>query len=188
MNDTTEGSSGSRVVCRAAQDLVVRPAILAAALVAFGIWCALDQKDYQPFATDMNAWLTWAMNFYGQFVFSALGLIPLYFAIRAHRRRLVADEAGIGYQGKQSIPWSDVTGLDAGELEAKQILHVLHGRGERFTLDGFNLQNFAELVTFVENHAPQTGQAEPPVEPEPARPPVEAEPEQAPDRQEPADP
>ena len=178
MNDTTEGSPATQVVCRAAKDLVVRPAILAAALVAGGIACAWDQQDYKPFATDMNAWLYWATNFYGRFVLPALALIPLYFAVRAHRRRLVADEAGIGYQGKESIAWSDVTGLDAGELEAKQILHVLHGPGERFVLDGFDLQNFPELVAFVENHAPKGDSAQPP---------VEAEPEPTPDQQEPAD-
>ena len=199
MNDTTEGSHATSVVCPAAKDLVVRPVIFAVFLIGFGIWCALDQKDHVPFDKDMNVWLSWAMNFYGQFIFTALGLIPLYFAIRAYRRKLVADEAGLGYEGKESIAWSDVTGLDAGKLEAKQILHVLHGRDEQFTLDGFNLQNFAELVAFVEDHVPQSGAAElaveskpvveegPAIEAEPANPPIEAEAEQTPDQQEPRD-
>ncbi len=161
MNDTTEGSHAKQVVCPASKDLIIRPLILAVALIAFGVWCAFDQQDYVPFAEDMNGWFSYAMNFYGQFFFTALGLIPLYFTIRAFRRRLVADEEGVGYIGKEKVPWSSVTGLDAGELKAKQILYLLHGQDERFALDGFNLQNFSELVTFVERHVPPPDEAEP---------------------------
>jgi len=197
--ETDTDSHAAQVVCPAAKDLIVRPVILAVALIAFGIWCALDQKEHVPFDKDMNGWLSWAMNFYGQFAFTALGLIPLAFALRAHRRILVADEVGFGYAGKESIAWSDVTGLDASELEAKQILQVLHGRDKRFVLDGFNLRNFAELVAFVEDHVPHSAappaadEPGPTIEPGPAiepvspAPPGETDPEQTADEPEPGE-
>lgn len=185
MNDNTEGSNATQVICPAAKDLVIRPLILAVGLIAFGIWCATDQQEYVAFDTDMNSWLSWAMNFYGQFIFTALGLIPLYFAFRAYRRRLIADADGVGFEGKEKIAWSSVTGLDAGELKSKQILHLLHGQGRRYTLDGFNLQNFAALVAFVEQRVPQAAAA-PPAQSDPD-PPAEADAAPADDEQEPDD-
>ncbi len=176
MNDTTEGSTVSRVVCPAVLDLAIRPLVLAVALVAFGIWCAMDQQPHKPLSEDMNAWLTWAMNFYGQFGFPALGLIPLYFGIRALRRKMIADEQGVGFEGKEKIAWSSVTGLDAGELQSKQILVLLHGDGQRYTIDGFDLRkdSFRQLVDFVEAHVPQT-EPEPAPQPEAEAPPAEAD-------------
>ena len=156
MNDATEGSNVTRVVCPAALDLAIRPLILAVALIAFGIWCAMDQQPYKSLDEDMNTWLTWAMNYYGQFAFTALGLVPLYFGIRALRRKMVADDQGVGFEGKDKILWSSVTGLDASELKEKNILTVIHGGGQRYKLDGFDLKNFRELVTFVEAHIPKT--------------------------------
>ena len=185
MNDKTEGPRTTRVICPSVRDLVVRPLILAVGLVGFGIWCAFDQQEYAPFDKDMNTWLTWAMNYYGQFAFTALGMIPLYFAVRAMRRRLVADETGVGFQGKETVAWSSVTGLDASELKGKQILYLLHGQGQRYTLDGFDLRNFAELVAFVEDHVPQAAAVKPPVESDAATPPVHTDPDQADDEQAP---
>ena len=154
MNDANESSNVTRVVCPAVLDLAIRPLVLAVALIAFGIWCAMDQQPHKPFDDDMNSWLTWAMNFYGQFAFPAIGLIPLYFGVRVLRRKMVADEQGVGFEGKEKIAWSAVTGLDASELKSKQILVLIHSQGQRYTLDGFDLRNFRQLVDFIEARVP----------------------------------
>ena len=75
------------------------------------------------------------------------------------------DELGIGYLGKPKIPWSEVTGLDAAELQDKQILHLLHNQGQKLTLDGYKLKNFKELVAFVESRVPGGGEQTAPTEP-----------------------
>lgn len=183
MNDTAEHPRATQVVCPVARDLVVRPLILAAALIGFGIWCAFDQQEYATFDENMNTWLTWAMNFYGQFIFTALGLIPLYFAVRAMRRKVIADETGVGFLGREKVAWAGVTGLDASELKDKQILYLLHGQGQRYALDGFDLRNFAELVAFVEDHVPQAAAVKPPVETDAAATPVNPDADQADDEQ-----
>jgi len=124
---------------------------------------------------NINDWGTWALNFYGQFIFTALGLVALFFTIRILRRKLVADEQGVGFVGKERILWSDVTGLDATELKDKQILYVLHGSVGRYPLDGFNLRNFRELVDFVETHVPQPAATAPPADDAPDQTPPPAD-------------
>lgn len=157
MNETTETSKPEKIVCTATKDLPVRLFVVAAMLVGFGIYCFIDshirkEYPYKPLAEDMNVWLSWAFNFYGSYVFAALGIIPLAWGFTLLRRKLIADGEGIGFEGKDKIAWADITNMDVSELADKQILHLEHSQGQKLKLDGYNMKNFKELVDFIEDH------------------------------------
>lgn len=156
----SESSSGSeRLEVQASKDTAVRLFIVAAMLIIFGAWCfyeghIADVYEYKPFSEDINAWATWALNYYGGFVFVPPGLILAGLAIRSMSRKLVADSEKIRY-GSRTVAWSDVTKLDASQLKSKQILDLeVTGDAEPLRLDGYKLQDFKEVVAFVETHVP----------------------------------
>jgi len=150
---TPSESVPRRVECPAAKDPAVRLFILAAMLLGFGIWCLSDlgHYPYKPFSEDANAWLSHMFNKLGAYAFTPLGVVPLVWGIVFLRRKLVADEEGIGYAGRQRARWEDVKELDASRLESKGILTLHCGEGKRLVLDSWKLQNFRQLVALVES-------------------------------------
>jgi hypothetical protein len=154
--DETTSTPDKQIVCPTRRDSVLRLVIIGVVLLGFGIWCMIDLGKYphKPFSEDINAWGKWATNFYGSFVCPILGAAMLIWAFLALRRKLVADEQGIGYAGKEKIPWSDVTGLDTSDLQDRQILYLQHGQGQKLKLDGYKLQDFKELLAFLESRVP----------------------------------
>ena len=149
----------ARVECPAAKDPAVRLFIVAAMLIGFGIWCFIDRGKYHwnP-KGDLNEKFGYILNHGGAVVLPIAGLVPLVWGILFLRRRLVADEEGIGYAGKEKIPWSAVTGLDSSRLEAKGILYLQYGPGgrRRLVLDEWKLKNFRALVRLVESKVSRT--------------------------------
>ena len=86
-----------------------------------------------------------------------LGVLLVIVGIRMLRRVLVADSAGIGYLGKDKLPWDQIDKLDASQFKNKGILILLAGEGartRRLKLDSWKLKNFRDLVAFVEAHVP----------------------------------
>ncbi len=167
MTETAGESQANRVECRATKDIAVRLFIVAAMLLALGIYCtydgyfAKDEKgnDKYPYGApgeNINTWATWAFNHYGPFIFIPAGLVLAFLAARSLTRHIEADDTGIGYLGKDKIPWGQVTSLDASKLKDKQILHLHHGDGGQLTLDAYKVTNFKDLVAFVETHVPES--------------------------------
>ena len=155
------------IICPATRDSAIRPLFIGVGVLAFGIWCMTDQREHVPFSMkNINSWSTWALNFYGAIVCPILGVISLIWGFLVLRRKLIADDQGIGFVGKPKISWSDVTGVDASALQDKQILYLLHGQGDKLMLDGYKLKNFKELIAIVESHAPGAGEQRAPA-PEP---------------------
>ncbi len=162
MNDTTESPppSPQRVEARATKDPAVRLFIASGMFLAFGLWCIyeahiLGKYEYKPFSEDINAWSSWVLNYCGPFVFIPVGLVLLIWGLVSLRRRVVADDAGIGYAGKNKIAWDAITEIDAGRLKAKGILYLHHGENGILKLDSWKLTNFRELVTLVEQKVPR---------------------------------
>ena len=158
MNDTPESTDPTQVVCPATRDMAIRMLIIAAMLIGFGAYCFTDwgkPKYAKPESGqgDVNDWAKYYLTYWGPFVLIPPGVVVLVMAGLAARRKLVADDEGIGYECREKISWSAVTGLDASQLQSKQILHVQHGDGQQLTLDGYKLQNFKDLVAFVEKRA-----------------------------------
>ncbi len=153
------------VECPAAREPAVRLFIVAGILIGFGLWCFVDVhvRGKYPWKEDANTSevFSYWFNQGGAFVFPLLGLIPLGLAAASLRRKLVADEEGIGYVGKEQIAWSAIRSLDAAKLADKGILRLDYeaGGGQKtLKLCNWKLQNFRALVLLVEKKVPAAKQ------------------------------
>lgn len=145
----------TRVECPAARDPAVRCFIGAAILIAGGLWCFVDGyvRGLPKETETINDKATWYLNHVGGIVLPLAGLVPLAFGVVALRRKLVADEEGIGYVGKEKVAWTAVRSLDTTKLADKGILKLKYdsgGRDKTLVLDSWKLRNFRELVLLVE--------------------------------------
>ncbi|MFP4053346.1 MAG: hypothetical protein ACLFV7_05720 [Phycisphaerae bacterium] len=157
----TEQNQTDHVECPATKDPAVRLFIVAAMCLGFGVWCAIDAyvADKYPYAAmddDINQFMGWAFNHFAPVILVPIGLVAAVWAIVFLRRVLVADEEGIGYKGKPKVAWSDITDLDVSDLPDKKILRINHSAsGKPLVLDAWKLQNFREMVAFIEDHTPE---------------------------------
>lgn len=162
MNQTSQPSSEApgRVECPAAREPAVRKIILAAIFLGFGLWCFSDRAKYPRPApgewdvANLNKVAGYILNNWGPAVMVPAGLLILAWTAWGLRRRLVADEDGIGYVGATKIAWRDVQRLDAARLQSKGVLALHYGDGRVLVLDSFYLSNFRDLVAFVERRVP----------------------------------
>ncbi|MHC4981899.1 MAG: hypothetical protein ACYTF6_01865 [Planctomycetota bacterium] len=164
MNDGPTEAQHDHVECGATKDPAVRWGFIPAAiLIGYGLYCAHDAflTDKFPYAKpseSFNKFAYWAFNHFGAFVFTLLGIYALVWGILFLRRRLIADEGGIGYAGKSKVPWEKVERLDTAKLEKKGILCLHHEGGKKLKLDSWKLRNFKELVTIIEKHVGAKGE------------------------------
>lgn len=144
-----------RVECRTTTEPFVRMMSVAAMLAGVGVWCIIDQGQYKyvKFSEDESKYLGWAFNYYGQFVFTAVGAAMMIWTVLWSRKRMVADNSGIGYLNQPQIPWDGISKVDAKALRDKGYLYIYHGQ-KRLTLDAWKLQNFRDLVLKIEKHVP----------------------------------
>jgi len=152
----TQDISVTRIECPAAKDPVVRRLIIGLMLVGFAAYTVYDHYilgNYQD-GGDFNVHLKYLFNHFLPFVLTPPGLIILGWGLVHNGRRLVADQTGIGYDGKPQIAWSDVTNVDARLLAEKGYLVLEYGQGKRFKLDSYCFKNFRDLVAFMERHMP----------------------------------
>lgn len=152
----TDNAPLQTVEAPAARDPAVRKFILSAMLLAFGLWCVNDlhKYPYKPAAENFNAFAGWLFNHTGAVALPIAGLIVLAIGLLQLRRKLLADADGIGYVGKPKIAWKSITKVDASALQSKGVLVLHHGQDGKLTLDSWKLQNFRDLVAYVESHVP----------------------------------
>ena len=155
-NVTTEAPAA--IECSATKDPSVRMFIFAAMAGGLGIYCFIDhyiKGEYKyPVPYDLNDYLTHVFNRYGPMLLIPLGLVVLIMGVAALRRKLVADQEGIGYVGKVKIPWSAIGSLDTAKFAKKGVLglnYELEGTPGKLVLDSWKLTNFRELVALVES-------------------------------------
>ena len=154
MTDPPQDALPPSVRCPAASEPSVRLFIVAGVLLVVAFWCFMDRHKYpRPpawTAEHFGAAAGHILNNYGPILFAPLGVLLIVLGIRSRKRVLIADADGIGYVGKPTAPWSDVTGLDASRLEKDQVLDLLLASGGKLRLDSYKLANFRALVAFVE--------------------------------------
>ena len=161
MSETAGGQPLTRVECRGSNDPFVRRMIIAIMVLAGAVWTIVDHYVMGNYwkRADFNDNLTYLFNHYLPYVLSPLGVVLLARAIHEHSRRLVADENGIGFLGKEQIAWGRLTRIDAALLASKGLL-ALHytpgqGAGEKtLKLDSYYFRDFRDLVAFIERHVP----------------------------------
>ncbi len=151
-----------RVECLAAREPAVHKFIFAAMLLGLAAYCFIDHYvrgkfPYPGEGGDINAWARYIFNAYGPFVLGPPGLLLAIWGVVLLRRRLLADQEGVGYAGRRKVAWSDVKSLDTSRFDKKNILALVYesgGQEKRLVLDGWKLQNFKELVKLVETKVP----------------------------------
>jgi hypothetical protein len=146
-----------RVECPASREPAVKRVILAALFLGFGIWCLLDRGKYAApddwSMKNINGVAGYVLNNWAPWVMLPLGTALLLWAGLGLRKRLEADEEGIGYVGRERIAWSEVDKLDGSRLQSKGVVAV-HAGSRRLVLDSYYLSNFHELMTLVEQQVP----------------------------------
>jgi len=156
MNDASNRDDPSRLECRPTKDPAVRWFILAAMLIGFSVWCYLDRKPAPPDdwgLKNINEVSSYLLNNWGPVVLVPISLIAIGMAVRQLSRTLVADAEGIGY-GRNRTPWTEIKAIDARQLKRKGMLFLNRSDGGRLKLDSWKLENFRELVAFVEDKLP----------------------------------
>jgi len=135
-------------------DPAVRLFIMAAMFIGFGLWCWAERAKYPPprqwDAKHINEAAGYLLNNVGPFILVPAGMAPLVWGIVFLRRKIVADETGIGYAGGKKIAWNEITSLDASQLRSKSIIRLHAGNNRLLVLDAWKLKNFRDLVAFVE--------------------------------------
>lgn len=161
MADSISSQQPESVEAPSAQEPVVKLFILAAMCLGFGIWMIYDHyiEGNYPYAAyksvdNLGEVFGYLSNHYGPFILIPLGLIPFIKGGRLMRRKLIADGAGIGYEGKDSIAWNDVKEVDARQLGPKGLLTVVANDGRTLKLDSYLLQNFRAVVALLEKKVP----------------------------------
>ncbi len=160
MSDTPETPEPTSVTCTASKDPAVRTFIIAAMLLGVGIWCWMDAasgKYPPPKAWDLeniNDAAGHAFNHWTPWVALPFGLLKAALGFIALKKVLIADAEGIGYKGKDKLAWDKITGLNASQLKDKGILTVEYEGDGKLVLDSWKLENFRDLVGFVESHSP----------------------------------
>ncbi len=160
MTESPEKIPPTSVTCPASKDPAVRTFIMAAMFLGFGIYCWVDAAsgkfDRPEAGADnyLNDYLAYALNHWTPWLAIPAGILGIFLGLRALRRVLQADADGMGYKGKDKLPWDKITALDASRLKSKGILEVKYEGGEKVVLDSWKLQNFREIVGFVEAHSP----------------------------------
>ena len=156
MSQTPEPSPAppTRVECLATREPAVRRTILAVLFLGMGLWCYSDRARYpSPDWGNINQVVGYVMNNWLPYALVPGGVLMFAWMLVQFRKRLVADEGGIGYAGKPRLAWDRIDSLDAGRLESKGIV-VLHAGDEQLVLDSYHLTNFRDLMALVDRHVP----------------------------------
>jgi hypothetical protein len=151
-------AQAARIEARPTKDPAVRTFILAAMLLGFSVWCLLDWRP-MPEAWDtkhINDVAGYLLNNWGPFLLVPAGLALLIRGIVYLSRRLCADQEGIGFAGRQKIPWEQITAVDATALKAKGVLRITWGDGQRMKLCDWHWprEQFRGVVALLEAHVP----------------------------------
>ncbi len=158
MNDTSEQSQISKVQCAPTTEPAVRWFIFAAMMLGFAGLCFKDRLEYPaPEAWDIdhiNVAAKYLLNTWGPVVFAPLGLLALTMAGLHLKSKLLADDEGLGYTGKQKYGWDQVKKLDISELQDKGILYLTLDDGSEMKLDSWKLKDFRDLVALIEKKVP----------------------------------
>ena len=160
MTETPENTAPTSMTCPAAKDPAVRTFIMAAMLLGIGIWCWMDAANYPPpkawDLANINEAAGHVFNHYTPWLAIPIGAFMAFRGFLALRRVLAADAEGMGYKGSDKLPWDKITALDASQLKSKGILTVEYEGDKKLVLDSWKLQNFRDLVAFVEANSPVT--------------------------------
>jgi hypothetical protein len=160
MTENSSAAGTARVECPTAKDPYIRMLIVGIVMIGWGLlsgYDALVKKDNsgnRVYSLDNKpSHFLFNLGMFG--LLPPAGIVALVWAQRIRRRRLVADEEGLGYVGREKIAWGRLQRLVP---RGKGLLDVYYaaadGTQRRLKLDSWMLKNFNDLAKFIEAKAP----------------------------------
>jgi hypothetical protein len=150
----TRPAASDRVECRAALDPCVRMFIIALMLLGYGLYCAYDLFVAQKY--DPSEQMAIYVYNLACVLLVPIGAVCLVWGVVMLRRRLAADQEGIGFLGHEKVAWGQIHRI---VMRGKGRLDLYYkdkdGEEDVLGLDSWKLKNFAELVALVEAKTPQ---------------------------------
>ena len=139
------------LIVKSTRERVVKMIIATVLCLGFAAYCQYDAWYKYTREEQTGDRL---FNQYAVPVLIVLGLVALFFAVKAVRFRIEADEeAGISLNGQEPISWSSITDIDTSILAKKGFLFVKYRDSQdsqvTLKLDAFNLDYFDELYAMI---------------------------------------
>ncbi|NIA06943.1 MAG: hypothetical protein GWP14_04760 [Actinobacteria bacterium] len=137
------------LIVKSTRERVVKLSIATVLCFGLAVWCW-----YDAFYKESMKESSRQFNLYAVPVLIVLGGVALFFAIKAVRFRIEADDqTGLSINGQAPIPWSSITDIDTSILSKKGYLFVKYrdpqDREVSLKLDEFNLDYFDELYAMI---------------------------------------
>ncbi|MCK4849889.1 MAG: hypothetical protein KAT11_00990 [Phycisphaerae bacterium] len=137
------------LILKSTKERVVK--LFIATVLCFGLllWCLYDALYKESMKESSRQF-----NLYAVPVLAVLGIIALFYAIRALRFRIEADEqTGISINGQAPIAWDQIEDIDTSALAKKGYLYIKYrtssGESATLKLDEYNLDFFDELYAMI---------------------------------------
>lgn len=136
------------VECGLATEALIRSGLIVAMVLGFGVWSiyhlAIDKYDRA--AEPVN----WYFTLGCAVVLTPLGVVLAGLLVRRLRRRLVADNEGIGYVGREKVGWDRITKLVIRGKGLVDLHYQTDGAEQVLTLDSYYLKDYDTLMTLVD--------------------------------------
>ncbi len=137
------------LVIKSTKERIVK--LFIATVLCFGLvpWCLYDALYKESMKESSRQF-----NLYAVPVLIVLGMIALFYAIKAARFRIEADEqTGISINGRAAIAWDQIEDIDTSALAKKGYLYLKYrkpsGESATLKLDEYNLDFFDELYAII---------------------------------------
>ncbi len=137
------------LIIKSTRERVVKLFIVTVLCFGLAAWCW-----YDAFYKESMKESSRQFNLYAIPVLIVLGILALFYALKAARVRIEADEqTGISINGKEPIGWDAIEDIDTSVLAKKGYLYLKYrkssGESEIVKLDEYNLDFFDELYAMI---------------------------------------
>ena len=137
------------LIVKSTKERVVKLFIATVLCFGFAVWCW-----YDAFYKESMKESSRQFNLYAAPILIVLGIIALFYAIRAARFQIEADEqSGISVNGQAAISWDTIEDIDASTLAKKGYLYIKYRKSAdelaTLRLDDYNLDFFEELYAMI---------------------------------------
>jgi len=153
MSDTVPAGEtiAERVECSATKEPAIRVLIMALMALAFGAWSYYGAYVSQEYVDNPSSMM---FNKVCSWLLPPVGLILLVRVVWMLRRKFLADGEGLGWAGKDKVPWQNVTRLVVKGKELFDVHYVTDGQEGILHLDSWKMTNFVPLVKLIESKTP----------------------------------
>ena len=159
------------LIVKSTRERVVKLFIATVLCLGLAAWCW-----YDAFYKESMKESSRQFNLYAIPVLIVLAVVGLFYALKAARLRIKADEqTGISVNSRPPIPWDAIEDIDTSILAKRGYLFVKYrdpqNNSVTLKLDEFNLDYFDELYAMIRSKLGLPAEPQPPDKSEPSPPP-----------------